>query len=165
MRIITGLTAILIAAMFIGCGSGTTTTTKSPSASPKATPRTQVSTIASPKEPAPIIFDIPSLVGKSIDEIREILGKPQDKEPEPTELQLQIGIDEWSNVFSKDGQELVVTFNPRTRRVTDFFLVGEDETILMQLGNLAKGTPAYRIEPVKQIRNPSKITGIKIIPT
>ena len=114
---------------------------------------------------ASVVFDIPSLIGKSIDEIREIVGKPQDKEPEPTMLQLQIGIDEWSNVFTKDGEELLVTFNPRTRQVIDFFLGGEGKTLLMQQGNLADGTPAYRIEPVKQIRNPSKITGIKIVPT
>ena len=119
--------------------------------------------LAQPKEPAPIIFDIPSLLGKSIDEIRKILGKPQDQEMEPTELQLKIGIDDWNNIFTKDGQELLVTFNPRTRRVMDFFLEGQDKTILMQRGNLAEGTSAYRIEPVKEIRNPSKITGIKII--
>ena len=117
------------------------------------------------KEPAPVLFDIPALVGKSIDGVREILGKPQDKEPEPTKLQLQAGVDEWNNVFLRDGQELLVTFNPRTRQVIDFFLDGEDKMTLMQQGNLAEGAAAYRIEPVRQIRDRSKITGIKIIPS
>jgi hypothetical protein len=116
------------------------------------------------KELALVVFDIASLVGKPVDEIREILGKPQDKEPEPTELQLQIGFDEWSNVFTKDGQELLVTFNPRTRQVIDFFLAGENKIILIQQGNLVEATLAYTIEPVNAIRNPSEITGIKIIP-
>ena len=116
------------------------------------------------RKPAPVVFDIPPLVGKSIDGVREILGKPEDKQPEPTELQLRVGVDEWNNGFCRGGEELLVTFNPRTRQVVDFFLPGEHKPILMQQGNLTEGAAAYRIEPVRQIRNRSRITGIKIIP-
>ena len=120
--------------------------------------------VAQPKPLSRIIFDIPSLVGKSIDEIRKTLGKPKDQEIEPTGLQMKMGVNEWDNLFTNDGKELLVTFNPRTRRVIDFFLEGQDKTILMQRGNLVEGTRAYRIEPVHEIREPSKISGIKIIP-
>ncbi|MCA9070739.1 MAG: hypothetical protein KDA84_17535 [Planctomycetaceae bacterium] len=118
------------------------------------------------KQTVSVVFDVASLSGKTIDEIRESLWPPQDDQVEPTAQQLQIGIDEWTNVFRrKDGQELLITFNPKTRQVVDFFLAGDDKTLLMQKGNLTEGNPNYRIETVKAIANPSKITGIKIVPT
>src|SRR4051794_26950944 len=59
-----------------------------------------------PAKPAvAIAFDVPALVGKSIDQIRHVCGAPQDKEPEPSNRQLALGIDEWNNTFSKDGQD------------------------------------------------------------
>jgi hypothetical protein len=114
-------------------------------------------------EQHPILIDVHSLIGKNIDQIREVLGPPLDEEHEPSELQLQTGFDEWSNIFQENGQELLVTFNPTDRQVVDFFLPGEDLDLLMKNGNL-KSTFAYSIETVKQIKDRSKITGVKVIP-
>jgi hypothetical protein len=109
-------------------------------------------------------FDVPSLIGKSIDEVRGVLGKPDDREPEPTKLQLQIGVDEWINSYEKDGQELMVTFNPRNRVVIDFFLEGDSKAVLMQIANLREGDSAYRVEVIQAINAPGQITGIKVVP-
>ncbi len=109
-------------------------------------------------------FDVPSLIGKSIDEVRGVLGKPDDREPEPTKLQLQIGVDEWFNSYEKDGQELMVTFNPRNRVVIDFFLTGDSKAVLMQIANLREGDSAYRVEVIQAINAPGQITGIKVVP-
>lgn len=114
---------------------------------------------------APVTFDVPSLIGKSIDETRRILGTPIDNYAEPTDLQLRMGVDEWNNTFAKDGEELLVTFDPRTRRVSDFFLGGSDRTVLMQKCNVVEGAADYRVESVRALRNPAEITGIKIVPT
>lgn len=115
-------------------------------------------------EPVAVAFDVPSLIGKSIDELREVLGTPTDADIEPTQQQLDLGVDEWSNGFTNDGQDLLVTYNPRTRAVIDLFLDGSDQNSLLQRGNLAVRSAAYRIEPVRALRNPSQITGIKILP-
>jgi hypothetical protein len=114
---------------------------------------------------APVTFDVPSLIGKSIDELRRILGTPIDNDAEPTDLQLRMGVDEWNNAFAKDGEELLVTFDPRTRRVRDLFLGGSDRTVLMQQCNVVEGATGYRVESVRALRNPAEITGIKIAPT
>jgi hypothetical protein len=61
------------------------------------------------------IFNIPALMGKSIDRVRRILGRPSDQSIEPTGDD-----DEWNNLFTKHDYDLLVTFNPKTREVTDF---------------------------------------------
>lgn len=111
-----------------------------------------------------VFFDIPTLVGKSIDQVRETLGTPQDRTIEPTELQLDVGIHEWSNEYTNGGQDLLVTFDARTRRVVDFFLDGTDQAALMRRGNLDQQSRVYRVEPVRALRDPAKITGVKVTP-
>lgn len=125
----------------------------------------KVAPLAGPAEPVAVVFDVPSLVGKSIDEIRQLLGDPGDTDSEPSRQQLDFGADEWNNTFTVDGHDLLVTFNPRTRTVVDLFLDGDDQSILMQRANLtASDTATYRVEAVKALRDRSQITGIRIIP-
>mgnify|MGYP001591345051 FL=1 len=110
-------------------------------------------------------FDMPSLLGKNIDEVRLVLGAPLNKDlTEPTAEQLKLGVEEWDNSYKKDGQELLVTFNPSTRKIVDFFLSGDNKAKLIEAGNLKENDSNYTIEQVKQLKNPSAITGIKIIP-
>ena len=118
------------------------------------------------------VFDVPSLVGKNIDEIRQVLGEPADKTlTEPNAQQLALGTKEWDNTFKKDGKELLVTFNVQSRKVVDFF-IGTDDPLgktkdkkhLMELGGVKDSNPNYRIEFVKAIIDPSFYTGVKIIP-
>lgn len=110
-------------------------------------------------------FDIPSLLGKNIDEVRQVLGTPLDKNlTEPTAEQLKLGADEWDNSYKKGNQELLVTFNPITRKIVDFFLSGDNKAKLIEAGNLKENDSNYTIEQVKQLKNPSAITGIKITP-
>lgn len=115
-------------------------------------------------------FDIPSLLGKNIDEIRQILGAPSDGDmTEPTAEQVSLGASQWDNTFKKDGKELVVTFSPSTRKVVDFFIGTDDpsgkttdEQHLLDIGNLTKDNSSYTVEPVKAIKDPSVITGVII---
>lgn len=110
-------------------------------------------------------FDMPSLLGKNIDEIRIVLGAPLDENlTEPTAEQLKLGVDEWDNSYKKDRQELLVTFNPSTRKIVDFFLSGDNKAKLIEAGNLKENDSSYTLEQVKQLKNPSAITGIKVIP-
>jgi len=117
------------------------------------------------------IFDIPGLLGRNIDGVRAVLGNPSDTDKEPTAQQLSLGVEEWSNVFKKGGRELLVTFNPRTRRVIDYFVstadpsgVTKDTSELMVVANVINNAAQYEVEPVKTIKDPKLFTGIKIIP-
>lgn len=139
--------------------------------SSKSTPATTTNNIPVKTEtpataPSPSYsFDIPSLLGKNIDEVRIVLGTPLDKDlTEPTAEQLKLGADEWYNSYKKGDQELLVTFNPSTRKIVDYFLSGDNKAKLIEAGNLKENDSRYTIEQVKQLKNPSAITGIKITP-
>ena len=116
------------------------------------------------------VYDVPSLIGKNIDEIRKVLGKPSDKEIEPTKLQMKMKFDSWDNSFEKDGRTLLVTFNPQNRQVVDFFIettdpIGStsDYSELLKICNVTNDNPKYSIEPVPTIKDNTKYTGIKIV--
>ena len=111
------------------------------------------------------VFDIPALVGKNIDEIRTILGEPNDSRKEPTPEQLSIGIDQWSNAYKKEEKDLLITFNPKSRKIIDFFIASDDpsgqtqdKAHLLELGNLKENDPNYKIEFVKVIKDPNYYT-------
>ena len=120
--------------------------------------------------PVSLSFDVPSLVKKNIDQIRKVLGTPTDKELEPSKLQMSTkGFDIWDNVFEKDGYTLQITYNPHTRKIIDFFISNDngsfdDVSILKKVSNVVDGSTDYTLEPVKQIKDNSKYTGLKIIP-
>ena len=114
-------------------------------------------------------FDVPSLLGKNIDEIRVELGTPTDGDlMEPTAEQMA-GTSQWDNTFQKDGKELLVTFDAKTREVIDFFIptddpsgVTKDIQPLLEIGNLNENSSNYTIEKVSAIKDPSSYTGIMV---
>ncbi|MDR0788512.1 MAG: hypothetical protein LBG44_11725 [Gemmatimonadota bacterium] len=110
-------------------------------------------------------FDIPSFLGKSIDEVRAVLGTPREATAmDPTPEQIEMGRTVWSNVFENDGQDLMIVFNAVTRETVEFFLDGNNAGVLSQRGNLSTQSPAYRIEPVTVRGDTANIVGIKVVP-
>ncbi len=125
------------------------------------------------EEPAPVafVFDVPSLLAKNVDEIRQTLGQPTDGALiEPTEKQKQLGTTKvWDNTFEKDSRSLLVTFNPTSREVIDFFIstddpsgATKDKKKLLEVGNLKEGASNYSVEFVKALNNSSVYTGVKV---
>ena len=131
-------------------------------------PASKVASDSSPAATQKIIFDVPSLFGMDIDQIKKTLGTPSD-DVEPTSAQLaNMGQDsDWWKTFEKDGAKLLVTYNPRTRKVVDFFisdLGDQDKERIMAAGNLKNGDSAYQLEFVKALKDPSTYTGLKVTP-
>lgn len=156
---------VIIALVILGViGSALGGESKKESSTPQQQPKpvTAAPEVVQETKPA-FVFDIPTLVGKNIDEVRKMLGQPSDADPEPNQQQIDLGTDEWYNSYKKDGVELTVTFNPKTRKITDFFLSGDNRAKLILQGNLKENQSTYRIEEVKALRG-GGITGIKIIP-
>lgn len=119
-------------------------------------------------KPEEVAFDIPSIIkSRTIEEVVKVLGKPSH-DTEPTGLQVQQGTNEWDKKFTaKSGQELLVTYNPKTRAVIDYFfpLNTSSTAALLKLGNLNPDSPFYRVEPVQALTLPlGNYTGIKVIP-
>ncbi len=116
------------------------------------------------------VFDLPSMIDKNVDQIKKILGVPET-DSEPTKQQISAGIDEWSKKWTKDGENLLVTYNVKTREILDFFIdtrdpsgVTSDKNYLLNVGNAKLGEAAYNVEFVEAFASPGKFTGIKIIP-
>ncbi|MEI7689826.1 MAG: hypothetical protein WCI79_02580 [Candidatus Saccharibacteria bacterium] len=158
--------AIIVFVIICIGGSGSKTVNTAQTSTPTE-PKQQVVAPVEPVTPK-YSFDVPSLLGKDIDEVRLILGAPEDKTlSEPTAEQISLGADEWDNTFKKDGKELLVTFSANTRKVVDFFISADDPSgvttdvqHLLDIGNLKEGASNYTIKQVKALKNPSAITGI-----
>jgi len=116
-------------------------------------------------EQVKMVCDIAPLLNKSIDDIAVILGKPTDW-TEPTKLQMNSGFDTWDNTFKLPNLDIMVTYNPQTRKVKDIFLPTSesngtsDYSSLLQKGNLSESNQSYNIKPVIMARDKSKYTGI-----
>ncbi len=137
------------------------------------TPKKQevVQSTSTPKVIEPT-YDIPSLTGKNIDEVRAILGAPLDKaQLEPTKEQIELGGGEWNNTYKKNNIDLVITYDAQTRKIIDFFVGTDDSSSLTtdkdrlkQIANVSDNNANYRLDFVKAIKTPRKYTGVKIIP-
>lgn len=110
------------------------------------------------------VFDVPSLFGKNIDEVRQILGTPTDVQREPPR-NLPREFNEWENSFNKNGYDLLVTYNFKTRRVVDFFIQHpngqtRDKELLMDLTNVSDTSSIYTLKFVPVLNNPNYYTGL-----
>lgn len=122
--------------------------------------------------PNHVIFDVPALVDKDIDAIRKELGKPAETELlEPTKQQMNMGFNTWDNSYTKEGYTLLITYNPQTRKVTEFFVATlspsgttADISGLAQICNLDARSQKYTYQGVPSIKNPTVFTGITIRP-
>lgn len=130
------------------------------------------SEVTETNEEAPrFVFDLETLYGKNIHEIRIILGEPSDGEltnPKPEQVFGQNM--EWDNTFKKDGYELLVTYNYDTGEIIDFFIPTNDPSgqtkdtePLKEVGNVVDSS-SYIVEAVQTLRDQSYYTGIKITP-
>ncbi len=121
----------------------------------------------------PFTFDIPSLLGKNIDEVRQALGKPADATLDPTKEQMRLlgPTMLWSNEFKKNGKLLNVEYTVGTRKVQSFFVTSDNASFkaserdyLMNIGNVKDGDVRYNLRFVKALRDPSTYTGLEITP-
>lgn len=104
------------------------------------------------------VFDIPSLVGKSLSELETVLGTP-DYNEEPPATYVQFNDDRtWDKTWNKDGYSLSVTYNIDTKKVIELFLGSDSDASLVtfrkteniiKVGNLSTNSPEYSVEFVK----------------
>jgi hypothetical protein len=114
------------------------------------------------------VFDVPSLLGKNIDEVQDVLGSPT-LYFEPKENQLING--EWDMTFKKDNFDLFVTYDYNTKIVKDFFVSANDEIYenrdkdqMMRITNTRKRDDRYSVSFIPAMQDASRFTGILITP-
>lgn len=126
------------------------------------------STINEIKQVQQVVFDIPNLIGKNIDEVEVILGKIPLQDPTLEQSKLS---DEWIKDFKIDNYNLTVTYNIKTKIVKDLFVSAPDEIyengnkeFMYQITNTSDNDFRYIVSFVKAIKDPSKFTGILVTP-
>lgn len=94
---------------------------------------------------APVVFDIPALIGKDITQIKAALGKPIDD--------LKMNDTLHYMTFSKDGQELSFNYDAKTKAVQSIFFDADDASgqkqskeLLLDRGNLSENDSRYKVE-------------------
>ncbi|KAA9327111.1 hypothetical protein F0P96_17890 [Hymenobacter busanensis] len=160
MRIVRPSLLLLLVALVCASASCTRSTPSSEKASPGS---------EGGRSSEAVKVNMPSLVGRNIDQIRKVLGPPVESTQssvgmEPTAAQMQSTKGEgWINTFEYSGSTVVATFNARTRKVRDLVLIGSNEEELMRRGNLSLVSPDYVVLPVNNPTDPAKITGIRVV--
>lgn len=115
-------------------------------------------------------FDIPSLFGKNITEIRTALGGKPKTATTPTKAQLQIVNNIWSEEYHNDDTSLSVTYNYKTLTVKDFFIFSNkpgadtDKNTLATIGNFNLSATEYRVKFVTEQKDSNRFTGAVITP-
>lgn len=115
-----------------------------------------------------MVFDVPSYFGKSIEEITKTLGTPT-KDEEPTKEQLKtLQVETWEKVYSKDGYNLMVEFDLKTRKALSFFvdrnreLTEDNKQELAKVANIDFNNKSYNAKMVPVMNTTSKFTGLLI---
>jgi len=93
-----------------------------------------------------IIYDIPKLIDKNIDDVRQIMSNNLSKKNEKELQDLSTKVEH--TTFEKDGSTLFVTSNSQTRNITSIKIVldkggFENSKDLLRLGNLDFSSNAY----------------------
>ena len=134
---------------------GKTTPTKAPSGTPS-------------EQTATAVFDVPSLVGKSLSELETTLGTPtQYSTPRPTNVDGS-KVEMWEKTWSKNGYSLMVEYKLDTNEVVDLFLGADSDAVfesfkdknnILKAGGMSENGDLYSVEFVKALKDPNAYTG------
>ncbi len=118
------------------------------------------------QKPPQVTFDVPALIGKNIDEVRKVLGKPSSpiaNRIEPSNPKEET----FENTFEKNGEKLFVDFNTKSRRIFRLSIFPSEDydnlKDIMKIGNLdAIKTQQYYLEGRHPILSNTAFSGIDI---
>lgn len=136
---------------------------------PKSQSTTDTSAIKSQEKPAETntentqkspVYDLPSLLGKTTDELQTVLGELKAFTP-PTKDQVAL-TSSWDMVFAKDGVELEAWYNVKTKAVEYLTLYGTDKKTLLAEGNLDEKSKDYILKFVQDPSDKNKYLGVKV---
>ena len=115
-------------------------------------------------------FDVPALIGMNADQIaKPLTGQSIRPDHDRTLRNLPTGATEALYTYWRDTTALVVSYNPETLKVNNFFLktkhgLTADYTALLKLANVSQYDKRLSIEPMTSVDNPQLYTGVKLVP-
>ena len=148
--------ALLSLALLFGCASTEQATSEAPSATRALTLNRA--------------FDVPALIGMNADQIaKPLTGRTIRPDHDRTPRDLPTGATEALYTYWRDTTALVVSYNPTTLKVNNFFLktkhgLTSDYTSLLKLANVSQYDKRLSIEPMASVGNPQLFTGVKLVP-
>ena len=102
-----------------------------------------------------VIFDIPVLLNKNIDEIIQELGKSTYQLPDFKKTKEGSDLESTEEIYVKDGYLLVISYNTKSRIVYDFYLQtknkidkGQEYANFLSAMHLDPHNTHYSIQPI-----------------
>lgn len=124
--------------------------------------------IAAPPPGQSYVYDIPSLLGKTLGQVTEVLGTPEKV------TEVAQGDTQGDRSFEKNGLGLLVTYEVSSNKVLEFFLESDnpsgassDKKHMLEIGNLKEDDSRYSVEFVETIGRNAKLgeyTGVIVRP-
>ena len=115
-------------------------------------------------------FDVPALLGMNANQIaKPLTGQTIRPDHDRTPRDLPTGATEAIYTYWHDTTALVVSYNPATLKVSNFFLKTKhglisDYTTLLKLANVSQYDKRMSIEPMASVDNPRLYTGVNLVP-
>ena len=115
-------------------------------------------------------FDVPALIGMNADQIaKPLTGQTIRPDHDRTPRDLPTGTTEAIYTYWRDTTALMVSYNPTTLKVNNFFLktkhgLTSDYTSLLKLANVSPYDKRLSVEPMASVNNPQLYTGVKLVP-
>ncbi len=114
-------------------------------------------------------FNVPALLGMNADQIaRPLAGQSIRPDHDRTPRELPTGETEAQYTYWYDTTALVVSYNPATLRVNNYFIktkhgLTADYESLLKLASVTKYDKRIGIEPIPSADNPKLFTGVKLV--
>jgi len=106
-------------------------------------------------------YDVPALLGKTIEQVQTLLGPVEDSGPVDDDGEMS---------WSKSKGALLVHYDTSTRQTTSFFVNDQygqpftDRSRFLVMGNLRENDPRYTLEFVPLMGSTTEWMGVRIIP-
>ena len=115
-------------------------------------------------------FDVPALLGLNAEQIvQPLTGTAIRPDHDRTPRELPSGATEALYTYWHDSTALVVSYDPQTLKVNNYFIKTQhgltaDYATLLKLGNISKYDKRMALEPIPSANNPQLYTGLKVVP-
>jgi len=141
---------LIMLAVLAGCNARSAQEDKQVISAPAAVAATSAPMAAKPPMATEnVVFDVPGLLGKKIDQIKSELGKPSEADaPNLSEEELE-------SHYTKKGYHMVITYNVESRQVESILVASatgktKDLDKLLQMGNLKPDSSQYGIDSLNR---------------
>ena len=114
-----------------------------------------------------VVFDVPHLLTKNIDQVTTLLGTPVIEDAEPMAEDLSRGMVDWERSFKRDTTTLFITYNAQTRQIHHIYISTDHHRMssykpLLQLGNIKENEPRLIIQPQPAPGEKAFYDGVKV---